>query len=446
MRVFAGTLVGGLLLIAAPAATAANFTVDTTGDNPDNALDGTCEDLNGDCTLRAAIEESNATGAVDDAIGFDAGVFDGTVASATIVLQSPLTPTDALTIDGGNCGTVADPRPCTGLRGTGGFDGIVIAPGAGSELRGLALTNMDDGIVVNGAGGTTIQGNYLGVDLAGALDGNDDAGIEVTGTPDSTVETLIGGVTPADRNLISANDGDAIRVSRVDGVAVHGNRGAGNEGLFIDLEDPDGPGNFSTTGSAEGLQPPVAQSPTIDAELRGTGEPNATVRVFTKATISPGELGSLVTTTTADGDGDWVATFPAQPDGTRLAATQTVPAPVGDQTSEVGTSVEIGGGPKATITQGPAAKLRAKKKRGTIRVTFSFTASSAVFDITLIRFECSLDGGPFLPCTSPESAKVARGAHSFRVRARDSFGKAGPPAERSFKVVKKKKKRKKKRS
>lgn len=51
------------------------------------------------------------------------------------------------------------------------------------------------------------------------------------------------------------------------------------------------------------------------------------------------------------------------------------------------------------------------------------------------RFECSLDGAPFAPCTSPVSLSVDDGQHRFRVRAVDRAGNADPtPATTSWSV------------
>jgi hypothetical protein len=58
-------------------------------------------------------------------------------------------------------------------------------------------------------------------------------------------------------------------------------------------------------------------------------------------------------------------------------------------------------------------------------------------------FECQLDAGPFLPCTSPYSVKtrkLKRGRHTLTVRAVQPAGNADPtPSSLRFKVVKKKK-------
>jgi hypothetical protein len=61
-------------------------------------------------------------------------------------------------------------------------------------------------------------------------------------------------------------------------------------------------------------------------------------------------------------------------------------------------------------------------------------------------FECQLDAGPFLPCTSPYSVKtrkLKRGRHTLTVRAVQPSGNADPtPSSLRFKVVKKKKAKK----
>jgi hypothetical protein len=91
--------------------------------------------------------------------------------------------------------------------------------------------------------------------------------------------------------------------------------------------------------------------------------------------------------------------------------------------------------PDTTITAGPGEKVKTKKKRA--RVSFEFVSSEPGSS-----FECSLDGGPFAPCTSPVTEKVRAKpkakAHEFGVRATDPAGNVDPtPATDEFKAKRK---------
>jgi hypothetical protein len=85
--------------------------------------------------------------------------------------------------------------------------------------------------------------------------------------------------------------------------------------------------------------------------------------------------------------------------------------------------------PETTITGGPQDKTKKKQ------ATFAFTANEA--GATL---ECSVDGGPFSACSSPDTFKVKKGKHHFEVRATDVGGNVGSPASDDWKVKKKKRK------
>jgi hypothetical protein len=84
--------------------------------------------------------------------------------------------------------------------------------------------------------------------------------------------------------------------------------------------------------------------------------------------------------------------------------------------------------PTVAITKRP--KDKTKKKTA----TFEFTASEPG-----ATFECSLDGGPFAACSSPDTIKVRKGKHHFEVRAKDAGANVGPTASDDWKVKKKKK-------
>jgi hypothetical protein len=71
--------------------------------------------------------------------------------------------------------------------------------------------------------------------------------------------------------------------------------------------------------------------------------------------------------------------------------------------------------PDATLTGKPADPTTERS------ATFTFAG-----DATAIAFECSLDGGAYAPCTSPQVYNgLADGAHTFLVRARNSANQAG---------------------
>jgi hypothetical protein len=81
--------------------------------------------------------------------------------------------------------------------------------------------------------------------------------------------------------------------------------------------------------------------------------------------------------------------------------------------------------PETTITSGPSGTVRSAS------ATFAFLSSEAGS-----RFECRLDSGAFVACTSPAAyAGLGAGNHTFAVRAIDAARNADPtPATRSWRV------------
>jgi Ca2+-binding RTX toxin-like protein len=70
--------------------------------------------------------------------------------------------------------------------------------------------------------------------------------------------------------------------------------------------------------------------------------------------------------------------------------------------------------PRTTIARRPAKLVRAR--RLPVRVSFRFAASERS------TFRCKLDRGPYKPCRSPRSFRVAAGRHTFSVFAIDAAG------------------------
>ncbi|HEX9967242.1 MAG TPA: hypothetical protein VGB06_04805, partial [Solirubrobacterales bacterium] len=161
-------------LLAMPAGAAgATYTVDTVADEPDaGGINGICLTAGLKCTLRAAIEESNASTSVKDTIAF-AATFNGQFADTIAITLGELQITDEVTIDGDGgtpCTTdAAIGGPCVGVSGSVGLD--VLSEDV--EIKGLAVTGAGIGIaVLNESTGFTATNNWLGVKLDGSAGAN----------------------------------------------------------------------------------------------------------------------------------------------------------------------------------------------------------------------------------------------------------------------------------
>src|SRR6185503_14614575 len=69
----------------------------------------------------------------------------------------------------------------------------------GSTVRGLVIGGGSNGMSVDG-NGNTIAGNFIGTDVSGLVAAQNLSGISLVGTGN-----LVGGTSPADRNVISGN-------------------------------------------------------------------------------------------------------------------------------------------------------------------------------------------------------------------------------------------------
>jgi len=232
-------LAGALFALGpGPAHAATTFTVNSTGDGPDSdTTDDACEVASlppsGECTLRAAIEQANATSGADT-IDFN---IPGTLGVKTI---SPTTRlpniTDQVTINGytqpgASPNTLAQGNNATlfielngGAIPRGQFiwsDGLLIRGSvSGSVVKGLVINGFEaSGIRVGADGfssnpslpGTVIQGNFIGTDPAGSVD----MGNGIDGVSSFVSNNTIGGAAPADRNVISGNGVAGVTISAV---------------------------------------------------------------------------------------------------------------------------------------------------------------------------------------------------------------------------------------
>ncbi len=225
------TLLAALFLLALPAtASAAVFTVNSTEDEPDASVGvAGCLTAGLKCTLRAAIQESNATAGVKDEILFDATVFEGqaadTIAPATVL--PPLT--SAVEINAGTCATAAGVSgPCAGINGPSGEVGLE-AREDGTSISGLSITGVSFGIaVVTSAADFTARGNWIGVKLDGTAGPNNNFGIFIDPNSDGAT---IGGTEAAQRNVIANTIGTALDLEGASEVTIQGNYfGVGPDG------------------------------------------------------------------------------------------------------------------------------------------------------------------------------------------------------------------------
>jgi CSLREA domain-containing protein len=220
----------GLACVSLTAGAAAQggrtFVVDTVVDAPDSSVaDGLCAAASGGCTLRAAIQEANATAELDT-IAFAIGS-----GPQRIELISDLPAANhPVLIDGwsqpGFSGT-----PLIEVRGSMSVGTGFSILGGSSTLRGLVINGFGgDGVLLALGNGNALEGNYIGLDATGtSAVRNQGAGVRI-----ESAENRIGGLTLAQRNVISGNGSLGID----GGVLIYGNAATKNfvQGNFIGLD------------------------------------------------------------------------------------------------------------------------------------------------------------------------------------------------------------------
>jgi CSLREA domain-containing protein len=262
-------LVGVIFAIGdRPARAASAFVVDSTQDAPDaDITDNKCAvvrlvppgtpqppDI---CTLRAAIEQANATAGAD-AINFD--ILDN-LAGAGVKTIAPVAAlpaiTEQVTVNGysqpgasPNTKAVGNDAvlliELSGANIASGANGLRITGGTGSVVKGLVINEFSQDGVLLGSSGTTgnrIEGNYIGTDATGTHDvGNGGYGVELLQSDDNT----IGGTSAGARNLISGNEAEGIIIESSSntvqgnyiGTKKDGTSGLGNSGHGLYIFSP----------------------------------------------------------------------------------------------------------------------------------------------------------------------------------------------------------------
>ncbi len=355
-RALGALLVALALAVAtAPAARAELFTVDQTGDQSDAALgDEICEIAGGGCTLRAAIEESNASVGESDRIFFEEEPFDGS-STAVIAPGSPLPPIeDKVAIESKECPSESH-HPCAGIEGPSGVPALVVHDTEGVKVTGLSIAGAGIGIEVEGSPKLVFQGNWVGVKLDGSAGGNETGVLLGPGSDGAT----IGSEGVEGLNVFAGNAADGLDIHGASGTKVLGNYfGVERDGTTAlsngkDIEVTSVSGGAPASGTTIGtrLKPGPAVSPECDGgcnlisdsggsgiDLVGDGGPEAPAALTTI-------LGNYIG---LDAGGD--AAIPNTADGVRVGtAGQTV---VGGLKS--GEANRINGG-MAAIVAGPGA-------------------------------------------------------------------------------------------
>ena len=239
--------------LAVPAlASAATYEVDSTGDGASQAI---CEAGTAGCTLRGAILAANATDATPDAIAFSAA-FNGELAD-TIEVAAPLPPIHSpVAIDGKTCVTpVGVTGPCVGVNAVAGAAWIFDVEEEDTTIDNLAITGGVSAIVViESSTSFSAAGNWIGVKLNGTAAGASQWGIEIGQGSDGAT---IGGVEPGEGNVI-ANNGTGLVIYGAAGTVVQGNwfgvgpdgtAAAGAAGVNIEVRDL---GDAKATGTEIG--------------------------------------------------------------------------------------------------------------------------------------------------------------------------------------------------
>ena len=152
--------------------------------------------------------------------------------------------------------------PIVELNGTSasGAPGLRLLSAANVTLRGLVINRFNSGgIQIANSPSAIVVGNYIGTDIAGAgAQGNGTYGVSIETGSDNT---LVGGATVADRNLISGNSNSGVRVLSAANVVLRGNRIGTNAA-----------GTLGLSGGASGIEASGAIGLVVGGS--GTGQGN----------------------------------------------------------------------------------------------------------------------------------------------------------------------------
>jgi CSLREA domain-containing protein len=396
---------------------------------------------------------TDPTGTIDrgnelNAVSIDNGATENVIGGTTPAARNVLSGNGAsnVVVVGSNVNKVQGNYIGTDKSGTkslgNGSHGVFLSGSSGTQIggssagaRNILSGNSNSGIFISSGTGIKVLGNRIGTTAngTGAL-GNDGAGVFLQGS-----DHAVGDGTSGGSNTIAFNGLDGVLA---DGAASTGNRISrnsifSNAGLGIDLSGgfEDASGNTANDAGDEdsgpnGLQnKPVLTSAknsstktTITGTTNGGREATYLIQFFSSPSGNEGKkfIGQKSVTTSTAGN----ASFTFSP-ATVVAAGQTVTATATDasgNTSEfsaprtVALSTGSDPSPETTKLSGPSGVTRSPSAH------FRFESPDPE-----ATFECSLDGGEYYECSSPENInRLSEGRHFFAVRAQDGEGNVDP--------------------
>jgi hypothetical protein len=351
---------GGVLLAlsSGPTDAATTFTVNKTSDAKDRRIsDSVCDTSRKrgkQCTLRAAIEESNNTSGADT-INFKVG---GTAPVKTInvgssglqalpAITGPVT-INGYTQPGASANTLATGNDAVlkiQLNGTnaGTFaDGLLITA-SNSTIKGLVINRFfDNSVQIEGSGatGNKIEGNFIGTNADGSTAlANGNAGVDISNAPNNTV----GGIQPAQRNVLSAS-------AAGDGVQIAGSGASGNkvQGNYIGTK-ADGSSGLGNSG--DGVVIDGAPNNTIggtDSGARNVISDNRFGILIQNSSATDNKVQGNFIGTKADGTGD----LGNDGDGVLISTSGALDNTVGGTTRAAGNVISANGGDGVSIVEG----------------------------------------------------------------------------------------------
>ncbi|MEI8223570.1 MAG: peptidoglycan-binding domain-containing protein [bacterium] len=181
---------------ASAAPISVTFTVNSNLDSSDAQINSICDDGAGNCTLRAAIEESNANSGTVDTINFATGM--------TITPTAGYAITDRVIIDASSVGTCPVPTVFINGANSGNYALGLNSGSAGSIIKGLWINGYNSaGIAINNISGTqtVLSCNVIGLSSDGLSASGANNSISIA----ESSNILIGGPNPEDRNTLSGN-------------------------------------------------------------------------------------------------------------------------------------------------------------------------------------------------------------------------------------------------